>query len=107
MIRLTRTINALQPDIDIQEALDKLAMYENAEASGNLILIPDEMYYLDNGMHKGKVAEVAYSLVPHKTIKYKIRQKDNVQYFQGTEGINVFRTEEELDAALLRAAENM
>ena len=105
MDRLTRTINTVKEDVDIQVALDKLAAYEDAEDRGALIKIPTEAYYIRKScVHKGRVVEVTYRTVPYsETVSFEILYK--IKYDDGLEcnktlGVDVFNTAAEANLAL-------
>jgi hypothetical protein len=101
MERLTRTINTVKEDVDIQVALDKLAAYENAEEQGRLIMLPTEAYYIDRAdrIRRADVLSVTckHLLVeegPDFEINYTI-DPTGESVFTGKLGVDVFSTENE------------
>ena len=101
MERLTKTINTIKENTDIQAALDKLAAYEDAEEQGRLIILPTEAYYVDktDRIRRADVLSVTckHLLVeegPDFEISYTI-DAIGEPTFTGKLGIDVFDTEEE------------
>lgn len=101
MERFTETKNTLKDNIDLQAALDKLAKYEDAEATGRLIILPTEAYYMDrlDRIRRADVLSVTckHLLVeegPDFEISYTIDAVDEAP-FTGKLGVDVFNTEDE------------
>jgi len=104
MDRLTRTINTIKEDIDIQKALDKLAAYEDAEENGRLLILPTEAYYIDinDRVRCADILSVTckHLLVeegPDFEISYTI-DATGESAFTGKLGVDVFDTEDEARA---------
>lgn len=101
MERLTRTINTVKENIDLQAALDKLAAYEDAEEKGRLIELPSEAFYLDinERIRRADVLSVTckHLLVeegPDYEIYYTLDAVGESD-FTGKLGVDVFNTEDE------------
>ena len=91
---LTKTINTIKENIDMQTALDKLAAYENAEEQGRIVIIPTEAYYLvNNHIFRGFVQEVKWNSSSNGAFEalYKIACEDSIER-TGIFGIDVFNT---------------
>ena len=101
MERLTTTIPTVKDNTSVQAALEKLGAYEDAEESGRLIRIPEEVYYIRQGrVCKGEVEEVTYKHLwveegQNYELHYLIETGGGGSSFRGVEGVNVFRDEEE------------
>ena len=98
MERLTRTIITTGVDVDYQEALNKLAVYEDAEERGELIKVPQEAYYIQDGkVKKGPVWSISYNRnltqpingAPDFVILYTIETGEE-DTFKGILGVDVF-----------------
>ena len=101
MERLTKNVITIKHDIALQEALDKLAGFEDAEDEGRLLVVPYEVYYINNNkINKGQVAQIVCDVSttdeegPSCQYRFKIEIKHGC-YFNGVLGIDVFLTEEE------------
>lgn len=103
MNRLTKTITALEDNIDIQTVIDKLYEYEDAEESGQLLRLPEYAYYIKNNkVYRGKVLDIKYQAVDH-AVWYSIKdfddRKEEASIFRGRLNIEVFNTRTEADRA--------
>lgn len=101
MERLTRTVNTVKENVDIQAALDKLAAYEDADEQGRLIKLPTEAYYVDRAdrIRRADILSVTctHLLVeegPDFEISYTI-DAIGESAFTGKLGVDVFDTEDE------------
>lgn len=105
MTRLTKSIITIQDDVELQSALDKLAAYEDAEESGEIIHTTREAFYVLGGtVLKGRVTEIHIKLLqveegPDYTVWYDVmiydREAKEERLVQGMLGANVFNSEEE------------
>ena len=105
MTRLTKSIITIQDDVELQSALDKLAAYEDAEESGEIIRTTREAFYVLGGtVLKGRVTEIHIKLLqveegPDYTVWYDVmiydREAKEERLVQGMLGANVFNSEEE------------
>lgn len=105
MTRLTKSIITIQDDVELQSALDKLAAYEDAEESGEIIHTTREAFYVLGGtVLKGRVTEIHIKLLqveegPDYTVWYDVmiydREAKEERLVQGMLGANVFNLEEE------------
>ena len=90
----------IKDSIDIQETLDilnKLTEYESAEASGELIRIPKNSWYIQDGIIKqGEVLSVSYNRRRdgEAVILYTIENYAQ-EPFLGALGVTVFSTKQE------------
>lgn len=105
MVRLTKTIVAPQNDVDYQEVLDKLAKYEDAEESGDIIHTVREAFCIIGGaVLKGRISEIHVKLLqveegPDYELWYDLmvydRKAKEERLFRGRLGVSVFNTEED------------
>lgn len=110
MERLTRTINTVREDVDLQAALDKLSAYEDAEERGKLISIPTDAYYIrGNVVNKGPVLAVKYRNIltgkltdPDFELVYTIDTGTSIS-FKGILGIDVFNSRKEAEVKIISA----
>lgn len=91
---------SLQSTNGIEDAIEKLAEYEDLEEHGKLVLFPTYAYFIkDNKVYKGWVQEVIYSVC--KKALYDIRYDDNsLASYRGYLGNDVFLTEKEAEKRL-------
>lgn len=74
MERLTTKIATIKENVDFQQAIDKLSIYEDAEEAKKLVFIPERIFYIYNScIYEGAVLEVTCAagsnpnfLVEHK-----------------------------------------
>lgn len=100
-IPVTESINcALQSTSGIEDAIEKLAQYEDMEEQGKLVLYPTNAYCIvGNEIRKGFVFEVTYCVCrkPLYTVRYDDYSLDK---HTGYLGLSVFLTREEAEEAL-------
>ena len=84
----------------IDDVIDKLAEYEDAEEQGLLLRLPTEAYFIkDNIVRKGWVQELVYS--PCRKLLLDIRYDDNsLDSYRGYVGNTVFLTQAEAEQKL-------
>ena len=105
MERLTESIITVKERVGLQAALNKLAAYEDAEESGEIIhTIREAFYVLGGTVLKGRVTEIHIKLLqveegPDYTVWYDVMIYDGEakeeRLVQGMLGANVFNSEEE------------
>lgn len=90
----------LQSTSGIEDAIEKLAQYEDMEEQGKLVLYPTNAYCIvGNEIRKGFVFEVTYC-VCRKPL-YTVRYDDySLNKHTGYLGLSVFLTREEAEEAL-------
>jgi hypothetical protein len=100
MERLTRTIVTVKEDLSIQNALDKLSAYEDAEEAGRLLFIPSVIWYIaaDGTVNMGEVLSIfgKHLLVeegPDYEFIYKFKTANGFEV-DGILGKDVFTTKE-------------
>lgn len=77
------------------DAIDKLAAYEDAEAQGRLVILPEKLY----GFYEWDVTGVRY--YDGKVTAYCVKNEQVESIIYGSEiGKTVFLTREEAEAAL-------
>lgn len=84
----------------IDDVIDKLAEYEDAEEQGLLLRLPTEAYFIKgNKVHKGWVQELVYS--PCRKLLLDIRYDDNtLDSYRGYVGNTVFFTQAQAEQKL-------
>lgn len=102
MKRLTKMINTIDENTNIQAAIDKLANYEDLEAQGRLAKLVTEAYYRDENdrIVCGEILSITYKHLlveegPDFEVLYTI-DKGNGFSFTGKLGKEVFNTREEV-----------
>lgn len=94
MERLTTRVVTTKDNVDFQQAMDKLSVYEDAEESGRLILIPERMWYIYNSsVYEGAVLEVTCTVgsTPIYIIEHK--HDDTITPLKRLLNVDAFTTE--------------